>query len=517
MKEEDRDRIESLIELYGYRHEVEEVNLETVFLSHLYHKNESSKDVKEYRSNQMGTFVIDAQLLLDLYYDEETSCSDPKFKGSTPQYYYLSDEQLLNYLTFRWKIKKGVKPNNNHSNFLTLYLMEIINGLYGNDFKTKKTLLDATLSLYPKGVKLRNIIKEAYEILYIQYNDFLSIEEYKSCVDLPILVDFSFLPFEQNLEDGKRMIPSFEDIFKMVKVKKKLYLTDTEEYLIISSYLYLYKMVNDQIVMNNYDSLDDMTACTLKLTSNGVFNKLKTTFTMSNICTFILKPDNVEDIVFGNHYSFEMKYTARQQYDILLFFNYQLNSIKFWCGDNSSSDYPSRIKLDSENYNEQVEIDDAIQQWVLKIPLFRNSLKCSAEELIQRLNQATFKLNIDDVGKVRKDSHEIQNKLIIEDETDEFPIQKNNNLKIKDTAVDDTIGGLCNCLNMLQKMVLLLLLEDGVIAVEVLLAKEKKMLSPMIDEINELSTGIIGDVIIIDYQVAEDYKEELLKELSQYK
>ncbi len=510
---DNKERVEALVSLYLYRHTFKEQEAHEALDFKSYYDDLVSLGVQTYVAKQLGTFITDAQTLLTLEYDEETSCDNSKFPQNRVQYYYLSEEELVNYIAFRTKVKRNEMPINKKSNFLILYLMEIINGLYGNDYNSKRVLLDQCSKLFVKGVAFKKLLIEAYEILFFQFDTSLDFKNYVESVNLPVLQKLNYFPDDREITEDVGFMVNYEDIYEMMKLKKTLGLTNTEEFLLEASFDEVAQRIDSWGSILDYESIRILTACHVTEVNSNAFIKLSTTFPIDKYRQFSLAPFRIEKILFGEHSSYKMKYYSSQKDDILLFFKYYLKSLRYWCDKDFSKYTKSPIRINSRNFESQLTIDNSIREWFVQNPKYKGTLNLTVKEIQQKINPKEFKLDIGNVSTVRKKSQEIQSKLIIEEENIE-PIVKAKKPSIDESIVDNSIAFLCTQLNKLQKQVLSLLLKNKKDDATSLVNKNNTMLSLIVDEINDLSNIVIEDIIILDDCVVDEYKEELLSQLS---
>jgi hypothetical protein len=133
-----KDEVRGLVRLYLSRYEDFNMNLKDEYFG------ESLSSIRRFKASQISNFIADEMTLKDLVLNDKQICKKPKFIALNPQYYLLSEKQLKSYLSFRTYAKKGIYLKNNHPyNFLLMYLMEIVNGIYGDLIDKKCKLLNS--------------------------------------------------------------------------------------------------------------------------------------------------------------------------------------------------------------------------------------------------------------------------------------------------------------------------------------------------------------------------------------
>lgn len=506
--------------------------------------------IKKYvanRNRQLGTFITDALSLKDIIFDKETPCDNPRFSSGAVEYYVLEINQLENYFSFRTLVKRGEEPTNNHPNFLVLYLMEIVNGIYGIDYKSKRVKLDSLLNLYKKGAKYRNLIQEAYEILFLQNLNSLNKDDYIKEVNLPLFKDVTFKSSQLN----SIIIPK-EDIFKMVKFESYTAVNAKDSFILNDCFEYVYQnlLEDENFSMSSYDSIEEIFAFDYKTTYDTPINKLKAYFPITTNIEFVNKKGIEEIILDGIHVTCKPYYNDGKLYRINKILVYMINSIQHHCGD---FPLPKQPKVDKSSYSYfasqyrnspdvQEMIDKIIEKWVKENSYAKKGYFKSLEIMKALKERGDFKLDISDVNKVRKQSSEIQEKLIIDDgETPSIDIPKKSlnpfvehssheddsseyfnklkGAKIKpenkasQSLDDNEFTILIKALSKWEKSLLRALCDNNIELADDIASKNNEMLSLVVDRINTISNDTIEDVVIIDNEIVEDYLEELLQAL----
>lgn len=495
--------------------------------------------IKKYianRNRQLGTFITDALSLKDIICEEETTCENPRFGAGAVEYYALDAVQLANYFSYRTLIKRRDIPKNNHPSFLVLYLMEIVNGIYGNKYDDKRKKLNSILSLYPKGAKYKSLIQEAYEILYIQNIEILNLEEYKKSINLPIFKDYDFTYDKKNASK----IP-MEDVLSLIKIEKKAACSSKDKFILRDCFEFVYKELNEKegFEIGYYKTLDSLFKFDYKLTIDSPFKKLKAYYPLTCDVSFLNKKRNLELFVSGIHCTKKFYYDDIKIYRIEKYITFLINAIQHQCGgfplpryskkaSYVASYFSSPEKLD---YDLQRMADEAVGKWVRQNLYARKAYKMSFEAMVSMKEQSNFELDISDVSSVRKQSSEIQDKLIIEDgDVDPIIIPKkkiNPFVEKKSTSVTDSeskkknlikkedneFTSIVKSMSKWELKILRLLCDGKIDEAEDFADSKGDMLSLVVDRINTISDEVLGDVIIMDNEVVEDYKKELLKKL----
>ncbi len=502
--------------------------------------------LKTYRGKQLSTFLYDAKFLKSIENTQETSCSSPSFKANAIQYYFLEANELINYFSFRTILKKGKVPKNNYHNFLALYAMEIINDLYGDTYGEKYKILEELVKLYPKGVKYRNIIMEAFEILYFQNMDALDFDKY--CTDSPIKI-FKGVSFISDIKIYEACcvheghIPPLDVILKLIDFDKYMDIGDAELYLLQQSFSYLmvqldmdenFKFCGNRLIARILE-------CRIKDIYDFPYIKLRAIFPLTCNTTYTRKNGDVELIRFGVHSVYKDFYDDYDVEDLQKFFKLLIKTLGHHCGgeplmdlnnDSLINHYISFYQHPEKDPVLQKTLSNAVAMWVEDNPYAFNGFKYTKEELECRKQRDNFKLDISDVKKVRVQSSNIQDRLIVEE--NESSIIKSN--KVLDSPTPKAIEDVKLTSNEFEQLILKLqpwenkilslltynhdieaFAEIAIEAAAKMAIAHGTMLSIVEDYINTLSNELIGDVIIIDDGVAY-YEDEVKKALNkQYK
>jgi hypothetical protein len=506
--------------------------------------------IKKYlanRNRQLGTFITDALSLKDIIFDEESPCENPRFSSGAVEYYALDLIQLVNYFSYRTLVKRGDLPTNNHPNFLVLYLMEIVNGIHGNKYEEKRRKLDSLSSLYVKGAKYKSLMQEAYEILYFQNINALNLQDYISSVNLPLFKDTS-LTNEPNRTDD---IP-LDDIFKIVKIEKTVAVNAKDRFILMDCFGYLYKELDkeEDFEIGPYKTVEELFAFDYKISYDTPLNKLKAYYPITTNIKYSNKQGNQEVISDGIHMTRKVYYDDSKLFRINKYLTYVINAIQHNCG---GIPLPRQAKekrsiysyfTTSESYLPDVQtmVDKCVEKWLEDNSYAKKGYLKSLEILKDLKERGDFKLDISDVSKVRKQSSEIQEKLIIDEKeaspivipkkpsnpfvekskhNDDDPIAYFNNLKEGKRKSDNTptieesneFTQLIKQLTKWEREILKCLCNGEVDNAEDIAFNKGEMLSLVVDRINSKSNETLEDIIVIDNEIVEDYKDELIQAL----
>jgi hypothetical protein len=488
-----------------------------------------------YRGRQLDVFLSDAKLLKDITYtNKETACSNPPFKSNSIQYYFLTQNELLNYFAFRTLVQNGKRPNNDHCNFLLIYVMEIVNGIYQDEFKAKYKLLTNVKGLFPKGAKYKNILIEAFEILYFQYMDSLDFDKYCKDVPLNIFTNIEFFQasdipvVEQVNYEGMLYgvyVPPLTKIIKLTGFKKDYPLNDTDLYLLEQCYNDVIKTLDEsgELNYNNDIKTKSILECSIKEKHDTPFVKLKVNFSLATNVNYRRKSSNLEVIRYGLHCLYVEKYQDERKLSINQFLFFIIELLRYYCGNIPLKKTLNRQNWSSYYINPHEEpkfrelMMNVVKNWVENNGYVKDGLNLSPKELEEKKAQKDFKLDISDITTVRKKSDEIQNKLIVDEKEIHLKINNvqttiNNNILKDSVSPTNEFELFILALNPFECDILSELIRGNVKAASKIATANGSMLSIEVDNINLISNELIEDVVIIDDAVL-DYGKELKKAL----
>ncbi|MBK5202027.1 MAG: hypothetical protein JJE21_10945, partial [Spirochaetaceae bacterium] len=347
--------------------------------------------IKKYitnRSRQLGIFIADAISLKDVEYEIQTPCDNPRLTINSVQYYALSKDQLINYFTYRTLIRKNIISDQNHVNFLVLYLMEILNGIYGLSFNKKFKELNKVLALYLKGVKYRSIIQEAYEILYLQNLGSLNKEDYFNSVPLEIFKNTSL---QLNSKKNSSTLP-LEDIFMLVKLDKLTTFSEKDKFLLRECFDFVYVELDktSDFEIGAYKTIENLFEFDFKESFDVPYNKLKAVYPITTNISFRDKNGDVEEIRVGIHSKKKVYYEDYKLSQITVYLTYLINAIQHQCGNIPLPKKPKNkravysyftVPSNDKEINEQAIIDIVVAKWVKENQYAKNGLLLTLEEL----------------------------------------------------------------------------------------------------------------------------------------
>ena len=512
--------------------------------------------VKKYiknRAKQLGTFLEDGKILFNLEGEEDLTISNPKLGNGCFQYYNLEDSQLIAYIGFRSKLRKNIVPKNPQMSFLAIYLMEILNDFYSTSFEAKLNLVKKTEKLFPKGVKYKNLITEAFENLFFLCPINLSISEFKKKYE-------TYTIFEKFSEDPS-IFNKYEYIYD--KSRRGLELSRIDDFLIKNSF----KKVIEELIEKDFNlNLNGYTISIDESLKKG-YEKYKTSINK----LYCLYPINVEKELFDKVgrtlivSNGTLKNYGPPNYPIEFFnriIEFSKNSFR------KLLDGPKIVKEESQSFinsyflrnkflqvDKEREVFEIIKKWIDENPYCKNAYKLSLSQLEFNKKQSEFDIDLTEVTKIRESSAKIQDKLIIEEvgeeKTDDVISLKlnnqsvsyfeslRNNKKVTSAIKEDKSGeigskssineplsgklkensdniyiSVVNSLTATELQVLKSLLSGKIERAKEIAQKENVMLSLIIDEINSKASELTEDIIIEEEMVVEDYKQQLIKALS---
>lgn len=514
--------------------------------------------IKKYiknRSNQLGTFLEDGKILFDVECEEDLTATNPRLKRGCFQYYLLEDEELIAYIGFRTKLRHNKMPKNPQTSFLTIYLMEVLNDFYTTTYQDKMNLIKKLDIMFSKGAKYKKLIIEAYENLYFQCPDNLTISEFKNKFNIKGI----FTNFYETLDKFDKYNYILENSIKGIEANQ------IDQYLIKNSFKDIVDKMSEKdlnLPINEFEfSVKEGLEVRYENKSTNTINKL--------YCRYpIYKNINLYN---EQGHLLRVSYGTMDYYKILVFYfnafrkilefiknsfrellnGPTINSIK---RENYSSSYFLRNKYsysDSEK-----EIHELVKSWIEENSYCKKAYSSTISKMEMLKRQNEFAISKEEVDKIRLNSAKIQEKLIIEDET---PLEVNvSNIKKDSDSLDDpkdyfkslqksnlnqdstlsdskenslTISNLgfngkgiedmdneyalvIKALDSLEYEVLRNILEGDINEANEIASNKKIMLSLVIDNINSKASEITQDIIIEDMNIVEDYKDQLMKVLA---
>lgn len=511
------------------------------------------------RGKQLGTFLEDGKVLLTLEGKEDLGAKNPRVKRGCLQYYYLEKQDLIAYIGFRTTLRKNKIPKNPQVIFLSLYLMEIINDFYSSSFEEKMKLVKSVDKLFLKGAKFKKIIREAYEVLFLQCLEPYSVNEFKERYKIKdVFVDYSE---DENIFDRKK--------FVFNRSVKKLSLSSIDLFLLKSSFN---KVLQEAIDANYVATLSVMTEPIEELIeiryskfSSFAINKLYAKYPIQVNKKLYDKDGGIIIVSKGRLVVLknpEFSETSFSDFLKLVKNNFRriLNNEEIVEDDNTYYYYKPNLEKKKE---EEFKIQKIVQAWIDANPYCEKAYEQSVDYLEHLKQRKDFKLNLNEVEKVRKKSAKIQEKLIIEDEetskedkiktlggnkeetkdssqTSYFEnlkrLKTQRKTKVKDFAQSGNKNifkdknthasgeGLTNTQNKYVEMVNSFTEVEYLVFVQLVFGTTEQankvaksnnvMLSLLIDNINLKASEHIDDIIIEEFSIIEDYKEDLIKSFS---
>lgn len=125
------------------------------------------------RKKSIARFISDAFYLASIDFEKEKPVKGLTSKTKfCPQYFLLERANLVAYFGFRTALRKGISPTYPDSFFISLYLMEILNGIYSRNTADIEKELDRAFQLLLPAVgksKMKRFLLSAYRNLYFLY------------------------------------------------------------------------------------------------------------------------------------------------------------------------------------------------------------------------------------------------------------------------------------------------------------------------------------------------------------
>lgn len=511
---------------------------------------------------ELSLFIADAMILKSLEYEGNVlPCSSVDFRENSIQFHLLNNSQLLNYIVFRTCLKKEKIPPRRSVGFLTLYLMEILNGIYSNSYEFKFDAISKVYSFFPKSNLYEDLFKEAFEILYLQNIDCINLKDYLNKTPLSVFNDSNFF---DNFKERKQKI-CFDLMIESVESIGKFKINETDRYIFEECFDFLYTILNkkDYMINSNYKSIDSLIYSRREEKYNFPLRHLMAQYPP----TLDLKIQNLDgnESIFKNgiHTKILNNHEIRPSNTICYSTVMILNLIAFNCGfiveDTKPIESRTYYKIPSDNIRfielNKEDVSFAIKKWVNKhwyvrvgyrLPLwklksFKNGGYSSSDlkeyenwkkekSQIYYSNKARFirdkqQKDYEDIINRAKKAHNGGNYLSTEDRKNKFNqlIQSNieaniiYNSSMKTTTKeivssnDEAKIKFKNSLSQLENIVLIYLINDKFEAADDYAWKNDDLISSVIDRINMKSKRYLFCEIIEDEKLIDKYKNRFIE------
>ncbi len=529
------DNLDKILDLYYLRYDIEVEN------------NNLNKKVRNYdsllkkyirnRDSQIGTFLEDGKILLNLEAEEDLTCNNIKVKSGCFQYYYLEKKQLLAYIGFRSKLRKSELPKNPQLIFLNIYLMEVVNDFYSFSFLQKISKIKEVKRLFSSFKKFDKIINEAYKVLYFQCVPSLTISEYEKKYDIDNLFkDFS---------EDESVFDKYNYFFE--KTRNTLILNKIDEYLIRESFEYILNKALEKdfklYISDKELNLAKQINCEVFQKYSKAINKIYSLYPITTNKK-LYSGDGKQIIVQNGILRYSNKFIFEQEI-IVKIIEFSRNSFRKLLKGSYEENKEDEKLMNSyflrNRYslnNKELIIFDIIKDWVEKNEYCKEAYQKSLDYIL--FNKAKLEFNIDsnEVASIREKSARIQDKLIIEEENMmDFQIRKKSEKKInnndneynyfeklknkengviteqKENSSDNIFDKFIKTLSNEEEKILKYFIDNNYEMALSVSKKENIMLSLLIDQINLKATESIEDIVIDEDSIIEDYKEAILKSL----
>ena len=476
------------------------------------------------RDDQLGKFILDAKLLANLSCEEDLIVKNPRLRNRCVQYHYLEKEELKAYIGFRTKIRNNKAPQNPQFSFLVIYLMEVINDLYTSDFEGKIQLIKDAEKLIKLTKRYRDLFKEAYELLFLQSPNFITLEKFIINYNVPTI--FETYSVDSDIFDKYKFI--YESSISELDVN------EIDKYLIKNSFSEILKEAIDKNMSFNFYGINKSFENSLDIIhekSTYSINKLYSFFPLDK--KYVFYNDKGETLLLENGILEKKVKPAFKKYTVNLFFKILRDTfrivLKF---DEKSPELNINSSYFSRNhYSDYSEartlMKEIVEDWILKNEYCYNAYNKSVEHLMYDKKKINFNIDIENIKTIRNDSAKIQNKIIIEDETEVIEHQVNEidpkeyfkkikqtqNYNQKSSCKNDSktiyskfIESLENSERIILDYIIKGLIEDA----ELVASNSNMMLSLIIEKINIKAVEYIDDIVIDNNEVIEDYKEDIM-------
>ncbi len=484
---------------------------------------------------------------VNVYFDIE--CEEPKILQEV-QYYNLNESQLISYFSYRTSVRKKQIPTNNYAAFLQIYLAEILSSLYSDEYANNLKLIKYLQSISPKTLKFTNLLRAAYESLYLQHYDVLKDSNYIDDIDIPL-----FIKKEIVYENGEWSSPVCFVIFNIFNLDTFSKYNKNTKYIFEKCFSYIYyRLKAERFTFNTNDykevSFDRFFENTISETSYTPYDNLNT---YSRLDINIVLIDNIyrkiDYFIQGVHKSVQVHFRDEFRSSIRDFAQSLLDIIVSQCGgtklpqyeiDSEYISYKLKSRL-QERIRVQSKLNELFSAWLKDNIYLKRAFYLPYEQFIEaeyndELDDIGFSFNSDEIDKIRVASSNIQDKLIVEEADDCFDdlasfkeieeeerekdycqldsllssTDKNEDSSLVDDSSNSPFKSLYNKLSECERVVTTYLLNGEADKARTYAEENNEMLTLLIDSINTKSDEIIEDVIIENDEIIEDYREDLL-------
>ena len=381
------------------------------------------------RRRSVSWFCSDAKYLKKIDYDTQFAPLG-KMPASqySPQYYLLEDEDLLAYFGFRTALRIGDVPQCINNYFISLYLMEILNGIYGDDSAVIEKKLDGAFALLlqkEKKTRLKKHLIAAYgNLVFLQGNpDYASVYEKK--------IGYELFPHTE-IRDVQKC--SFPFLVKCFKLESHKFVSPAVLYVMELCYKEIASAAfQEGYESNNFkenDSSDLFLMENKYKASEGIrplfvdFPLLPSFSVARDTTSFYQAKKGLLFEVQSGLSAYSETITGEFLENLLRVVVFSLDGPKEAMEEFSSTreeEFSYFHRIAQQRKKNQHCIFVAFSQWLKKRPYLRRSYLSSVTELNKREQISQFSVNTSNIEKIRKESASIQDKLIIEEEDEEIP------------------------------------------------------------------------------------------------
>lgn len=479
---------------------------------------------KNNRDDQLSKFILDAKLLANLTAEEDLSIKNPRLRNKCPQYHYLEEKDLIAYIGYRTKVRNNEVPLNPQFSFLVIYLMEIINDLYTSDINEKIQLIKNAESLTKLTKRFRELFKEAYEILFMQNPNEMTLDNFRKNYNVPII--FEDYSFNNNIFNKYKFI--YENSISEIDIN------EIDKFLIEQSFEEIIKESIERNMTFSFYGTDRVLEQALELThdkSQASINKIYAYFPLYK--NYVFFNDKGEMLIL-KHGILEKKIKPNyNRYTIGLFFKLLRDAFRSLLIEDSqnqinkiSDSYFSRkTNIDYPEVREMMK--DIVLKWINKNGYCKKAYRKTIKQLEYEKNKISFNIDLEDINSVRTDSAKIQNKIIIEEDIkaqnieDEIEDPKSYFNKIKEAKrekneykEEDISNNIyvdfLKSLEADEKIIFNFLLQGLIEEAEIVASNAGMMLSLVIEKINIKAVEYLEDIVIENNEIIDDYREEFL-------
>jgi len=376
------------------------------------------------RRRSVSWFCSDAKYLKKIDYDTQIPPVG-KMPSSrfSPQYYLLEDEDLFSYFGFRTALRIGEVPHYTTPYFISLYLMEILNGIYGDEVSLIEKKLDGAFALLlkkEKKIRLKKYLIAAYEnLVFLQGNpDLAQVYEQK--------IGYELFPHHE-IADMQQC--SFSYLVKNFKLDSHRFVTPAVLYVMEQCYQEIvYVAFKEGYESNSFKENSSKYLFQMENRYKPIEGIRPLFVDFPLLHSFSIAHDTSSFYQAKNGLLFEVQIGLNAYSETITgeFLEHLLRVVASCLGGPKEAIEEFSITKDDEfNYFHRIaqqrkknlhSVFIAFTSWLKSHPYLQKSYLTSVADIHKREQISQFSVDTSNLEKIRKASASMQDKLIIEEE-----------------------------------------------------------------------------------------------------